>query len=321
MSASSYAKRENDVQIAWKKRTNTLPDDARRDGIYPRFDRSLPYCLPPEYATLNLLPDVRDGAIALFCELGIPWHDSVDGGPSNHMRDSQVQCVNALFPMVADPTRIVHAFGDVVDIAEVLEIEPGRFLTFEYIGPTDYFGEGNGSPRVRGTRCTSVDAAFRYRTSSGSIELALVEWKYTEQYRATREPNPGYDKTRASRYRPDLVDPDGPLMHDVIDFEYLLDEPFYQLVRQQLLAFRLEQANAEGADTVRILHVLSPSNTEYQSSLVRAEHRALGATVDEVWQKLLRLPDRFLHVDPSVFLDQQTTSSAYVERYGEVDTR
>lgn len=57
----------------------------------------------------------------------------------------------------------------------MLPVEDGRFMTFEYIGPTDYFNEGNGSARTRGSMCTSVDAAFRYRTREGLTELALVE--------------------------------------------------------------------------------------------------------------------------------------------------
>ncbi len=314
MSADSYANRQNAVQIAWKQRSGTLPDDARQDGIYPRFDRSFPYCLPPQHAALNLLPDVRHGADALFEELGIPWHDSVGGGPSNHLRDSQVQCVNALFPMIADPPRIKRAFGHLVDIDEVLQIEPGRFLTFEYIGPVDYFDEGAGSARVRGTKCTSFDAAFRYRTSTGSIELALVEWKYTEQYAAVRKPSAAKDLTRTSRYRDDFLDPSGPLKFDVLDFEWLLNEPFYQLMRQQLLAHRLELDHAEEADVVRVLHVLSPDNAEYQASLTRDQHRALGKTVDEVWPQLLQSRDRFVHVDPAVFLDG-AANPAYVSRY------
>ena len=142
----------------------------------------------------------------------------------------------------------------------MLEIEPGRYLTFEYIGPTDYFNEGAGKPRVRGTKCTSVDAAFLYRTSAGTTELALVEWKYTEKYTTTRKPNPGYDKTRIKRYGADYTDPAGPLRSELIDIEWMLDEPFYQLMRQQLLAWRLENDRAEGADVVRVLHVLPPDN-------------------------------------------------------------
>jgi len=177
------------------------------------------FCLPPEYAEFNLLPDVRLGAIELFSGLEIPWHDGVDGGPSNHLRDSQVQCANALFRMVHDPERITLAFGHLVNIGEVLEIEEvGSYLTFEYIGPTDYFNEGRGKARTRGSKCTSVDAAFRYRTSTGQIELALVEWKYTESYLEERNPTPAYDLTR-KRYGGDFNDAVGPIRSDLIDFE------------------------------------------------------------------------------------------------------
>ena len=65
----------------------------------------------------------------------------------------------------------------------MLEIEPGRFLTFEYIGDVDFFGEAVDGVRVRGSMCTSVDAAFVHRTADGVVELVLVEWKYTESYR------------------------------------------------------------------------------------------------------------------------------------------
>lgn len=120
---------------------------------------------------------------------------------------------------------------------------------------------------------------------------------------------------RIGRYGADLDDPDGPVRADVLPIELLLDEPFYQLMRQQLLAHRLERSHAHGADVVRVLHVLAPDNTGYQDSLVRPEHRAVGGSVDEVWTKLLRTPDRFVHVDPAVFLDPAITSSEYVDRY------
>lgn len=319
-----YATEQNKLAVAWKQRSLMLPDDARLPGVYEKHQRAYAVCLPMEYASHNLLPEVRDGAIELFTELDIPWHDSVSGGPSNHLRDSQVQCVNALFQMVSDPERIKRAFGTVVDIAEVLQIEDGRFLTFEYIGPTDYFGEGirHGKEvgRRRGTNCTSVDAAFLYETSTGTTELALVEWKFTESYLSALDRNSDSDAIRIERYKADLDAADGPVRNDVLPIELLLDEPFYQLMRQQLLANRLEQAGAHGADVVRVVHVLAPQNTGYQDSLVRAEHRAAGDSVDEVWAKLLRTPDRFHHLDPAVFLDPAVTSAEYIDRYSPAAT-
>src|SRR5690606_34264045 len=105
-----------------------------------------------------------------------------DGGPGNHLLSSQVQCVNALGQMVDDPDRIARAFGQVIEAGEPSEVAPGRFLTFEFIGTTDYFNESPGRPRVRGTKCTSVDAAFIHRHPAGVTGLVLVEWKYTEKY-------------------------------------------------------------------------------------------------------------------------------------------
>ncbi len=36
----------------------------------------------------------------------------------------------------------------------------------------------------------------------------------------------------------------------------------------------------------------------------------------EVWQRLLKGPERFLSVDPALFLDLSITSAEYVSRYG-----
>jgi hypothetical protein len=305
---------------AWKATTPTLPDAARQPARYvdsagqPR-GALVDHCLPAESARYNLLPDVRDGARELFDHLDIPWHNGVDGGPSNHLLDSQVQCVNALFRLVADAQRVQHAFGAVLDIDEVLPIEEGRFLTFEYIGEDDVLRESPGRPRRRGTMATSCDAAFLYRTSTGTTELALVEWKFTEEYRQKRSAQPAKDVTRRRRYAHLVEDSTGPLRGSLLPFDDLLDEPFYQLMRQQLLADQFERRRSHGADVVRVVHVLPPENDAYQASLVRKSHSALGDTVDDVWRQLLRRPDRFLHVDASTFTDPTVTSAEYAARY------
>lgn len=203
------------------------------------------FCLPPQDAALSLLSEVRAGAPSLFAELRIPWHAGIDGGPSNHLLSSQVQCVNALGQMV---------------------------------------------------------------------ELVLVEWKYTESYRI-RSPDPKRDQVRFARYGAAFADPTGPVRDDLLAFEHILDEPSYQLVRQQLLAYALEQSRAEGAERVRVVHVLSGDNTAYQLSLARPEHRTLGATVSEVWKRLLRRPHRFVSLDIAHFVDPEITSPDYVHRY------
>lgn len=256
---------------------------------------------------------MRAASLRLFAELGIPWHAGIEDGPSNHLLDSQVQCVNALARMVDDEARIRAAFGNALDIDSVQEVEPGRFLTFEYIGSKDYFGEGWGKPRRRGTRCTSVDAAITYRTSVGISELAIIEWKFTEDYRTARYDG-GHVKTRRHRYGARYEDSDGPLRSYLLAFEDMLSEPFYQLMRQQLLADAIEGDPDEPVDVVRIVHVLSPQNLAYQGSL-RPVHRKLGDNVEQVWHRLLRRSDRYVRLDPVVFLDPAITSDEYVARY------
>ena len=209
------------VAAQWKRSSATLPQEARLPAPYVGKDgmegaRAYEFCLPAAYARYNLLPEARESALALFADLGIPWHAGVGGGPSNHLLSSQVQCANALTPMVTDPDRLARAFAGVVDITEVLQVEPGRHLTFEYIGPTDYFDESPGRPRVRGARCTSVDAAFLFRAGQGHTELALVEWKYVEDYRQPRTPDNAADGARRGRYAAAWSDPTGPLVSDLV---------------------------------------------------------------------------------------------------------
>lgn len=319
-SLSEYTDLERTRAVAWKRATTTLPSGALDPARYVGKDgvadgRPYDFCLPADHAAASLLPEVRDLALVLFGELGIPWHAGVGIGPSNHLLSSQVQCVNALGQMVRDPTRVERAFGDLLGTADVLQVEPGRYLTFEYIGDFDYFNEVPGGARVRGALCTSVDAAFLHRTRAGFVELVLVEWKYTESYRP-RTIDSAKDAVRWKRYGPALTASEGPVRSNLLAFSDLLDEPLYQLMRQQLLAHELEKARSLGADRVRVVHVCPSANTAYQQSLQRPTQRALGQTVGEVWLRLLRRPDRFVSVDSALFLDPEITSHEYVMRYG-----
>jgi hypothetical protein len=220
--------------------------------------------------------------------------------------------------MVVDPDRIVRAFGPVLGTREVEQIEPGRWLTFEYIGSEDHLHEAVDGTRIRGAHCTSVDAAFVHRTHEGIRELILVEWKYTEHY-GPRRAEPAKDAVRRSRYVELLAAADGPIIDGLLPFIELLQEPLYQLMRQHLLAHELEKAHAHGVDRVRVAHVMPAANRAYYESLYGEHAVQLGATVREVWRRLLRRPDRFVPVDSAVFLDPEITSVHYLHRYGDDD--
>lgn len=304
------------VAERWKASSPTIEPAARRPGPYRITTGGAVYdfCLPLEHATLNLLPEVRERALAAFATDRIAWHASVRGGPTTHLLSSQVQCVNALGQMVNDPARLKAAFTSVLDIGSI-DLVNASHLTFEWVPAKDHLNESLTGKLRRGAGNTSVDAAFRFTTLQGASALALVEWKFTESYTRARRANASSDEIRRSRYLRLVRDPSGPIDPDLLPFEDLLDEPFYQLVRQQLLAHALEADVDEQADEVHVVHVVPPSNVAYQQSLVRDSHRQVGDSVDAVWTGLNRRPDRYHRLDPAVFLDPAITSADYVSRY------
>lgn len=323
MDAMSYTNRERRRAVTWKATTACIPEAARRAARYVGKDGrevgpERDFCLPAEFADLSLLPEVRVSALDLFSRLEIPWHAAVGSGPSNHLLSSQVQCVNALGQMVFDPERLVRAFRPLVDTDNVEEIEPNRWLTFEYIGEHDVLNEAVRGVRRRGSGCTSVDAAFVHTTRDGVRELVLIEWKYTEHYRP-RRPEPMRDRVRCDRYSELLASPDSPVNSSLVPIDELFQEPIYQLVRQQLLAHELEKRRAHGAERVRIVHVLPAENDAYDLSMFGDHMLGLGSTVKAVWRQLLRSPDRFIQVDSKVFAEIGVTSPEYCLRYGGSD--
>ena len=50
-------------------------------------------------------------------------------------------------------------------------------------------------------------------------------------------------------------------------------------------------------------------------SLKTPVHQAAGASVSEILNRMLRTRDRFLPIDPAVFLDPEVTITEYVGRY------
>lgn len=329
-----FAASMNHRMVSWKQDpASPLPQEARAPGLVRSragTDVEVDYALPAEYAEHNLLPEVRDTVMEMFRTEGIAWHQG-SSGPTAHLRSSQVQCLNALGAMVHDPERIVRAFGGPLDLGAVRDLgvidprEAGRFLSFEFTGPHNYFGEANGAvPLPRGSHSTSVDAAFAYTTAGGAPALALIEWKFTELYRspdaralASAERSLA-ERTR--RYEAALAAADGPVdLNDVPAIGVLFYEPIYQLVRQQLLADQLRRDPTIDAEVVRVVHVSPSGNHAYQRSYVHPTLRDRGATVGEVWQTLLRDKSTFVALDSDVFLSPSITSDNYVQRYGPRD--
>lgn len=315
--------------MAWKATSAALPDEARAPGRYRQYP-SLPFCLPEGFTTHNLLPDARDIALERFEAAGIPWHDGVSGGPSSHLLSSQVQCANALAPFVDDPAALKAMFGDALPICRVLPFgaveghghvspfDATDHVVFEWQGLDNHLSEWKGKP-TRGSQATSADAAIRYEATDGAIELALIEWKYTESYpNGALSTSKTSNATRHARYQPILESEGGPIRTDLIDLDDLLAEPVYQLMRLVLLAHCIEQTHEQGVDRARVLYVAPSANTALWASPCSAGFaaRAGGDSYHDAWPRFLTRPDRMVFMDSrSLVADASPQSDEFKTRY------
>jgi hypothetical protein len=273
--------------------------------------------LRPEHRLDGLLPAIREPASDIFEALKIRWHPFV-----GHARSSQACCVNFLMPMANRPEILKRWRGEVLGAAprDVLPIEdvaatPYRYVAFEYTGPDgqDYLGEADGKIPPRGALATASDAAVAFIGPDYRRELLLIEWKYSEEYRHHRlSPDP--KGKRHSRYGDRTFAPDGPIRADLnLQFSDFLREPFYQLLRQQLLAWQVERGT--DFDRVRVLH-LSPTGNRALHHVTSPAFRELGG----VQQTDALAAFRSTLVDPETFLQWSTeTVFACLAEWEDVD--
>lgn len=183
-------------------------------------------------------------------------------------------------------------------LQEMLKVEGERYIAFEWIGQENYLGERvvRDGKRTRGRHFTSADAVVMFKRTDGKHQTVLIEWKYAEAYgrESLKISKSGTDRTAI--YRSLFTRDDCPINKDVLtDFDALFYAPFYQLMRQQLLAHEMEQAKELGTASVCVLHIAPDHNTDYRR-VTSPELAALGETVTDVWQQLVRPPGRFISV-------------------------
>jgi hypothetical protein len=178
----------------------------------------------------------------------------------------------------------------------MLECETGPdgrpwFIGFEWNGRADYLNEGDQGKRTRGSNCTSADAIVRFRHDSRE-EALLIEWKYTESYGPPTDVagNP----TRIKRYAQLAFAPEGPVRSDLgLVLEDFFYAPFYQLLRQQMLAFQMQRAKEDRADRVRVLHIAPAANLALRK-VPSPTLRRFGDDAFIVFRSLLVHPEDFV---------------------------
>ena len=296
-------------------------------GRSPSDDQGLrnPHLLGLGCEEDNLYAHIRGagGAVDLFRRRGIGWwkssrsgDDSKEDGPTRNMASSQVACVNFLLPLAGIDgalAAVLRAIDDdvrgIVDIHYEGNTSP---VEFEWIGIGGSL-EGVGT---RGANATSIDAFLVAETEAGRRRAYLLEWKYVEQYVSTRPDFKGRGKsgdTRRRRYTERYHAPFSSFNLEVApELDDFLYEPFYQLMRQRLLADRMVQEGELDVDEAKVVVVVPEQNRAYRSVadgrkttspplVKRFPH--LG-TVHEVMRAALKDPDaQFDMVASSTLLD------------------
>lgn len=294
--------------------------EASQDGFYNGIPRN--FCLADEYSYENLYRDIRDIAITYFLIRGIPWHDGLKGRhlPSNHLCCSQSCCINFLFPLVKWPDLIKaifsHYYPEMAAPLPITEDKPLTdgtypFIAFEWIGKRDYLGEAKrkGMSRTRGANFTSADFTFRFRENNGRVHLVLGEWKYTEEYGRSCKGSGSSGDVRKSNYIDFFIAPKG-VFNANSDKDKLYDslfyEPFYQLMRLQLLAQEMEghKDKEMDADVVSVLHICPEANNEFRNNVASdyLKGKLPGKGVLEIWKELVP-SDKFMSISVEDLLD------------------
>lgn len=292
-------------------------------------DKTYPFVLQtPEK---NLFAPIRD-EVLLYFSGHVPgvegsvrfWHpggEKVVAGhvcslPTGHILSSQVACLNHLFPLCHDGKAVTLLLrGLRPDMVEALPVgihARDMFVEFEVTGGGSYLNEEQRNRSLtRGANATSVDAVMKGRDARGNIRLFLIEWKYTESYTSAV---PEDMENRLWRYRSFFTRDGSPFTFcnsgvDAMFFAELLTEPYYQLMRQTLLGWKMTQDPSRNGQATSFTHVMviPRGNIALRSGCAGiAGHQGdLAGT----WNTLVREPALFLA--PEELLHPLTTQPDY----------
>ena len=258
-------------------------------GIFSKKERDFVLQDP----TLNLWAGIRDDVIQYFAENNIAWWMGEEKNePTGHLLSSQVSCINHLYfarQRKDVATAILQNISG--EIGEAVEFDDG-YVQFEAVGDRNYLGERS---HTRGANSTSIDAIMVGKKNDRSNILVLIEWKYTEEYSAENK----YIPARYRVYNELLKENGCPI--DTTDYESLYYEPFYQLMRQTLIGWKMVQAGEYECDEYIHVHVIPEDNVELRDRVTSP--RLKGDTMSEAWKSVLREPGRYKVIPPEEFIE------------------
>lgn len=243
-------------------------------------------------AILNLWEGIREDAQDYFSKNKIAWWMGGENNePTGHLLSSQVACLNHLYP-VSQRKDLATAILKNIDqrIVEAVIADDG-FVDFEVVGSKNYLGEKSHS---RGANSTSVDAIMVGKKEDGKNVLFLIEWKYTEDYREENK----YIPQRYEIYNTLLRESNCPIRIDA--YEALYYEPFYQLMRQTLLGWKMVGNNEYACDEFVHLHIIPKENKELLDRVTSPKLK--GKSMSVAWKNVLKEKQRYLVISPNDFM-------------------
>lgn len=295
----SYAERE--AQIKFKKSVEISPAAQANGEFLVCKTYRVPYCLPRQHKKENIFSEIRDEAYLFFRNHNIKWHSTGE----NHLLSSQAYCVNFFFPFARNKEALKSLLLPLYpEIEEMLSVEDGMYVTFEWNGGKNYLNEQSYNSE-RGANATYVDAAVRFKRKDGKIQDVLIEWKYTEKYAPKDLGENDRGQQRVKTYLPFCEAMDCPVQLTSVDTDIetglraFFYNPFYQLLRQQLLAHEIEKED-NGIDAVSVLHICSEKNDAFRTMVTspKIQETFPGKGVIEIWKSLVKNPSKFESTSP-----------------------
>jgi hypothetical protein len=314
-----------DDQKKWGQ--DLLPEFLRAEGGGEIKGKSYPFVL--KKPSLNLWEGIREDAISYFKENGIPWWEGTDDGPTGHLVSSQVACINHLYFLRQRQDLATKVLQQIdADIISAERLDDG-YVEFEVIGQKNHLNE---LQHTRGANSTSIDAMMLGRKAKKNI-LVSIEWKYTENYGGECLYGTADYRPRPDTYNPLLEEANCPIDKDIVKisdvepFKALYYEPFYQLMRQTLLSWKMAEANEYGANDYIHLHIVPDENHEMlgkitSKELQKIKNKSGDEPVDmqDAWESVLNDDTKYMRISPQRFLrplkDEKDTKSLlqYLEK-------
>lgn len=274
----SYIEKQREKAISIRERMFKDPGN----GIFMGKEREFVLSDPK----INLWEGIRFDAMEYFARNNISWWKGDE--PTGHLLSSQIACLNHLYFIRQREdlaTEILRKLDSEVDKAIIVD---DGFVEFEFIGNKNYLHEKSFT---RGANCTSIDAVMIGVTKANKRKVYFIEWKYTESYQVENK----YIPERAKIYDHLIDAPDSPLIYG-IPFEAYYYEPFYQLMRQTLLAWECVKNRDHQIDDYLHVHVVPEENDELKEKITSPILK--GDNIHIAWKSALKDNSKFLSVSP-----------------------